>query len=60
MQALFGIFLLAYIPNLDTYLGHIPLQIEPVDDIKYEVLRGGEQICPERHANIISSKNING
>nr|GEX49465.1 ABC transporter C family member 12-like [Tanacetum cinerariifolium] len=53
-QALFGIFLLAYIPNLETYLGHIPLQTESVDDIKYEVLRGGEHICPERHANIIS------
>ncbi|GJR08225.1 ABC transporter C family member 12-like protein, partial [Tanacetum coccineum] len=52
--ALFGIFLLAYIPNLDTYLGYIPLQTESIDDIKYEVLRGGEHICPERHANIIS------
>nr|XP_043635649.1 ABC transporter C family member 12-like [Erigeron canadensis] len=53
-QALFGVFLLAYVPNLEAYLGYIPLQTEPHDDIKYEVLRGGEYICPERHANILS------
>ncbi|KAJ0621156.1 putative ABC-type xenobiotic transporter [Helianthus annuus] len=53
-QALFGVFLLGYIPNLDGYMGHIPLQTDPDDDIKYEVLRGGEHICPERRANILS------
>ncbi|CAI9269853.1 unnamed protein product [Lactuca saligna] len=53
-QALFGVFLLSYIPNLDAYMGHIPLQTDPHDDIKYEVLHGGEHICPERHANIFS------
>ncbi|KAI3740119.1 hypothetical protein L2E82_30538 [Cichorium intybus] len=53
-QALYGVFLVAYIPNLDAYVGHIPLQIDPHDDIKYEVLLGGEHICPERHANIFS------
>ncbi|GJW16376.1 ABC transporter C family member 12-like protein [Tanacetum coccineum] len=54
LYALFGIFLLAYIPNVDTYVGYIPLQTESVDDIKYEVLRGREHIFPQRHANIIS------
>ena len=58
MQALFGVFLLSYIPNLDAYMGHIPLQTDPHDDIKYEVLHGGEHICPERHANIFSSKTL--
>ncbi|XP_071742643.1 ABC transporter C family member 12-like [Rutidosis leptorrhynchoides] len=53
-QALFGIFLLAYVPNLDAYVGYMPLQTEAHDDIKYEVLSGGEHICPERHANILS------
>ncbi|KAJ0791413.1 putative ABC-type xenobiotic transporter [Helianthus annuus] len=53
-QASFGVFLLGYIPNLDGYMGHIPLQTDPDDDIKYEVLRGGEHICPERRANILS------
>ncbi|MFS7895171.1 putative ABC-type xenobiotic transporter [Helianthus anomalus] len=53
-QALFGVFLLGYIPNLDGYMGHIQLQTDPDDDIKYEVLRGGEHICPERRANILS------
>lgn len=53
-QALFGVFLFAYIPNLDAYVGYMPLQTESHDDIMYEVLRGGEHICPERHANIFS------
>ncbi|KAL8214640.1 hypothetical protein R6Q57_004089 [Mikania cordata] len=54
MQALFGVFLLCYIPNLDGYMDHIPLQTDLGDDIKYEVLRGGEHICPERHVSILS------
>ncbi|KAL4562252.1 hypothetical protein LXL04_034450 [Taraxacum kok-saghyz] len=54
-QALFGALIVAYVPNLDTYMGYIPLQSDPVDDIiKYEMLRGGEHICPERHAHIFS------
>ncbi|KVI00797.1 AAA+ ATPase domain-containing protein [Cynara cardunculus var. scolymus] len=32
----------------------MPLQTEAHDDIKYEVLHGGEHICPERNANIFS------
>ncbi|KAJ9558164.1 hypothetical protein OSB04_012778 [Centaurea solstitialis] len=53
-QALFGVLLFSYIPNLDAYVGYMPLQTEAHDDIKYEVLHGGEHICPERHANIFS------
>jgi hypothetical protein len=55
---LFGILLLVYVPDLDPYPGYTPMQIESVDDAEYEELPGGEYICPERHANIISSMYI--
>ncbi|KAJ6893990.1 ABC transporter C family member 2-like isoform X1 [Populus alba x Populus x berolinensis] len=32
------------------------MQFESVDDAEYEELPGGEYICPERHASIISSR----
>ncbi|XP_011012563.1 PREDICTED: ABC transporter C family member 2-like isoform X3 [Populus euphratica] len=54
VQGLFGILLLVYIPDLDPYPGYTPMQTESVDDAEYEELPGGEYICPERHANIIS------
>ncbi|KAI9385627.1 hypothetical protein POPTR_011G091200v4 [Populus trichocarpa] len=54
VQGLFGILLLVYVPDLDPYPGYTPMQIESVDDAEYEELPGGEYICPERHANIIS------
>ncbi|KAF5194274.1 Abc transporter c family member 2-like [Thalictrum thalictroides] len=53
-QVLFGIFLLFYVPSVEPYPGYTPLRDEYVDSIDYEVLPGGEQICPERHANIFS------
>lgn len=56
MQILFGLCLLSYIPNLEPYSGYTPLTDESIDSTKYEVLLGGEQICPERHANIFSSE----
>ncbi|XP_054779362.1 ABC transporter C family member 2-like isoform X2 [Prosopis cineraria] len=54
IQALFGILLLVYIPNLDPYPGYAPIRSELVTDIAYEELPGGEQICPERHSNLFS------
>ncbi|KAM6551936.1 hypothetical protein CsatB_001744 [Cannabis sativa] len=53
-QVLFGLLLLVYVPQLDPYPGYTPLQTESIDDAAYEELPAGEQICPERHANIIS------
>ncbi|XP_024046310.1 ABC transporter C family member 2 isoform X2 [Citrus clementina] len=53
-QALFGLLLLVYVPELDPYPGYTPMRTELVDDAEYEELPGGEQICPERHANIFS------
>lgn len=44
-----------YVPELDPYPGYTPMRTELVDDAEYEELPGGEQICPERHANIFSS-----
>ncbi|KAL3576468.1 hypothetical protein D5086_021751 [Populus alba] len=54
VQGLFGILLLVYVPDLDPYPGYTPMQFESVDDAEYEELPGGEYICPERHASIIS------
>ncbi|KAF7840257.1 ABC transporter C family member 2-like [Senna tora] len=54
LQVLFGILLLVYVPNLDPYPGYTPIRSELVTDTAYEELPRGEQICPERHANIIS------
>ncbi|XP_008775219.2 ABC transporter C family member 2-like [Phoenix dactylifera] len=54
-QILFGILLLVYVPSLDPYPGYSPIRNEVfVDNTDYEALPGGEQICPERHANIFS------
>ncbi|KAK0578361.1 hypothetical protein LWI29_009118 [Acer saccharum] len=55
VQALFGLLLLVYVPDLDPYPGYTPIRAESVDDAEYEELPGGEQICPERQANIFSS-----
>ena len=55
-QALFGILLALYLPNLDPYPGYTVIQPETLDNIEYEALPGGEQICPERHVSIWSSK----
>ncbi|KAJ9691132.1 hypothetical protein PVL29_013349 [Vitis rotundifolia] len=53
-QVLFGILLLFYVPDLDPYPGYTPMWTGSVDDAEYEEIPGGEQICPERHANIFS------
>ncbi|XP_022973222.1 ABC transporter C family member 2-like isoform X3 [Cucurbita maxima] len=53
-QALFGVLLLPYIPNLDPYPGHAPLSSESVDVAEFERLPEGEHICPERHVNLFS------
>ncbi|KAL5715506.1 Canalicular multispecific organic anion transporter 1 [Ranunculus cassubicifolius] len=53
-QVLFGVLLLFYVPNVKPYPGYTPLRDESLDEIEYEVLPGGEQICPERHANVFS------
>ncbi|XP_042465010.1 ABC transporter C family member 2-like isoform X2 [Zingiber officinale] len=54
-QFLFGILLLVYIPSLDPYPGYTPIRSDTsIDDMDYEPLPGGEQICPERKANLIS------
>ncbi|KAL3522804.1 hypothetical protein ACH5RR_015638 [Cinchona calisaya] len=54
VQVLFGVLLIFYIPDLDPYPGYLPVQTELVDNTAYEELPGGEQICPERRANILS------
>ncbi|KAK1281545.1 ABC transporter C family member 2 [Acorus calamus] len=54
-QVLFGILLIIYVPNLDPYPGYTPIRTEMLDDnTEYESLPGGENICPERHVNVIS------
>ncbi|KAK1277908.1 ABC transporter C family member 2 [Acorus gramineus] len=54
-QVLFGILLITYVPNLHPYPGYTPIRTEMLDDnTEYESLPGGENICPERHVNIIS------
>ncbi|CAL0309004.1 unnamed protein product [Lupinus luteus] len=53
-QALFGILLLVYIPTLDPYPGYTPIRSELVTDAAYDELPGGEMICPEKHANLLS------
>ncbi|KAK6932100.1 ABC transporter type 1, transmembrane domain [Dillenia turbinata] len=54
IQVLFGILLLVYVPDLNPYPGYIPLRADLTDNTEYEELPGGEQICPERHVNVIS------
>ncbi|XP_038978154.1 ABC transporter C family member 2-like isoform X1 [Phoenix dactylifera] len=54
-QILFGILMLVYIPSLNPYPGYTSIRNEVfVDNTGYEALPGGEQICPERHGNILS------
>lgn len=45
-----------HLPNLDPYPGCMPVRSETVDDYEYEEISDGQQICPERHANIFDSK----
>ncbi|KAH0649152.1 hypothetical protein KY290_035112 [Solanum tuberosum] len=54
VQVLFGLLLLFYVPDVDPYPGYSPLRSESFDSTAYEELPEGEQICPERHANILS------
>ncbi|CBI30983.3 unnamed protein product, partial [Vitis vinifera] len=54
-QVLFGICLLVHVPNLNPYVGYTPMQSDSLENTKYEVLPGGDQICPEKHANMFSS-----
>ncbi|KAJ1698125.1 hypothetical protein LUZ63_006637 [Rhynchospora breviuscula] len=52
---LFGILLLGHLPSLESYSGYSPLRSETLsDNTAYEPLASGENICPERHANIFS------
>ncbi|GFP84457.1 ABC transporter c family member 12 [Phtheirospermum japonicum] len=52
VKVLFGLLLLFYVPNLDSYPGYIPL-LDSIDDTKTDKPLG-ELICPERYANIFS------
>lgn len=55
MQLLFGALLLFYVPHLDSYPGYMPLSSESIDGSKdKEPL--GDHVCPERDANVFSSK----
>ncbi|XP_047940588.1 ABC transporter C family member 12-like [Salvia hispanica] len=56
-QVLLGILLLAYVPKLDSYPGYVPLP-DTVDDTENEKSLG-EQVCPERSANIFSATYFN-
>jgi hypothetical protein len=40
---------------LDPYPGYTPVGTENSEDYEYEELPGGENICPERHANLFDS-----
>ncbi|GLU06398.1 hypothetical protein SLE2022_234380 [Rubroshorea leprosula] len=58
-EALFGILLLVYVPNLNPYPSYSIMQTESLDNDEYEALPEGEHICPERQANISSiSKDV--
>ncbi|PON71681.1 ATP-binding cassette containing protein [Parasponia andersonii] len=54
VQVLFGILLAIYLPNLDPYPGYVVILPESLNNVEYEALPEGEQICPERQANIFS------
>ncbi|CAL5409236.1 unnamed protein product [Camellia sinensis] len=54
VQVLYGVLFLVYFPSMDPYPGYTPIRTESVDDTEYEELPGGEQICPEKNANIFS------
>lgn len=58
LQVLFGILLFVHLPNLDPYPGYMPVESETVDEYEYEELSQGQQLCPERHANIFDSKPL--
>ncbi|GFQ01253.1 ABC transporter c family member 11 [Phtheirospermum japonicum] len=51
-HVLFGLLLLFYVPNLDSYPGYIPL-LDSIDDTKMDKPLG-ELVYPERYANIFS------
>lgn len=54
-QILFGVLLVFYVPSLDPYPGYTPIRVDALEDnTDYELLPGGEQICPERHGNLFS------
>ncbi|KHN47341.1 ABC transporter C family member 2-like [Glycine soja] len=53
-QVLFGILLLVYVPTLDPYPGYTPIGSDMITDAAYDELPGGDMICPERNANILS------
>jgi len=36
----------------------MPVRSETVDDYEYEEISDGQQICPEKHANIFDSKSL--
>ncbi|GMP73751.1 hypothetical protein CsSME_00031411 [Camellia sinensis var. sinensis] len=55
IRVLYGVLFLVYFPSMDPYPGYTPIRTESVDDTEYEELPGGEQICPEKNANIFSS-----
>ncbi|KAJ0017077.1 hypothetical protein Pint_11081 [Pistacia integerrima] len=56
-EVLFGILLFAYVPNLQSHPGYNLLQDESLDNVEYEALPGGEHVCPERSASILSRGN---
>ncbi|KAJ0082016.1 hypothetical protein Patl1_11255 [Pistacia atlantica] len=53
-QVLFGILLFVYVPNLQSHPGYNLLQDESLNNVEYEALPGGEHVCPERNASILS------
>ncbi|CAJ1962148.1 unnamed protein product [Sphenostylis stenocarpa] len=53
-QVSFGILLLVYLPALDPYPGYTPIGSDMIAEAAYDELPGGEMICPERSANILS------
>ncbi|KAJ4703002.1 ABC transporter C family member 2-like [Melia azedarach] len=54
IRVLFTILLLVYFPKLDPYPGYTITQTEAADNTEYELLPGGEQVCPERRVSIFS------
>eukprot|EP00249_Psilotum_nudum_P023194 c28783_g1_i1 orf=631-5508(+) len=54
-QVVFGFLSLFYVPDLIPYGSYSPVGFEDIQSSSdYEPLPGGDQICPERHANILS------
>lgn len=47
-----------HLPHLDPYPGYTQMPPESHEDAAYEDLPGGDQICPERHVNIVSSTSL--